>query len=107
MHVSSPSLSHAPSIRRTVVARLLLALLLPVALLAATALPARLPAQDAVIIRGGWIFTSTADTVQRNRGILVRGGKLLVTDGKMSEEDTANSRHRGTILTVVSAPGGR
>src|SRR5687767_9831874 len=34
-----------------------------------TALP-----QAPVIIRGGWVFTATSDTVARNRGILVRGG---------------------------------
>jgi imidazolonepropionase-like amidohydrolase len=59
---------------------------------ALTLAPSALRAQDAVIIRGGWIFTGTADTVQRNRGILVRGGKLLVTDGKMSEDDTSNAK---------------
>lgn len=60
--------------------------------LAAAALPTLVRAQDAVIIRGGWIFTSTSDTVQRNRGILVRGGKLLVTDGDMADDDTAGAR---------------
>ena len=60
--------------------------------LASGALPALLPAQDAVIIRGGWIFTSTSDTVQRNRGIFVRGGKLLVTDGKLAGDDTTGAK---------------
>jgi imidazolonepropionase-like amidohydrolase len=70
------------------------AVALAVALLAVTVplTPRAIAAQDAVIIRGGWIFTGTADTVERNRGILVRGGRLLVTDGKMSEDDTSNAK---------------
>ncbi|AHG92261.1 amidohydrolase (plasmid) [Gemmatirosa kalamazoonensis] len=57
--------------------------------------PATLAAQrdgGAVIVRGGWLFTATADTVQRNRGLLIRAGKLLVTDGDMAGEDTAGAR---------------
>lgn len=92
MHVSPPSHARTPSASARAAARGVLALFLSVAALASFALPARLSAQDAVIIRGGWIFTGTADTVQRNRGILVRGGKLLVTDGKMSEDDTSNAK---------------
>lgn len=49
-------------------------------------------AQEAVIIRGGWVFTGTSDSVQRNPGILVRGGKLLVTNGQMAEDDTAGAK---------------
>lgn len=49
-------------------------------------------AQQAVIIRGGWIFTAASDTVERNRGIFVRGGRILVTNGDLSEEDTAGAR---------------
>ena len=92
MHRPRPSPQPASTPPRNGVIRLLLTLLLPAVLLAFAAFPAPLAGQDAVIIRGGWIFTSTADTVQRNRGILVRGGKLLVTDGKMSEDDTANAK---------------
>ncbi|HEY9515508.1 MAG TPA: amidohydrolase family protein [Gemmatimonadaceae bacterium] len=55
-------------------------------------LPTLLRAQEAVIIRGGWVFTATSDTVERNRGILVRGGKLLVVDGDMSNDDTSGAR---------------
>lgn len=81
------------SIARTFAFAFAFALALTLALALAFGLaPAALPAQDAVIIRGGWIFTGTADTVQRNRGILVRGGKLLVTDGRMSEDDTSNAK---------------
>jgi imidazolonepropionase-like amidohydrolase len=45
-----------------------------------------------VIIRGGWIFTATSDTVEHNRGIFIRAGKILVTDGNMAEEDTTGAR---------------
>jgi imidazolonepropionase-like amidohydrolase len=44
-----------------------------------------------VIIRGGWIFTAASDTVERNRGIFVRAGKILVTNGDMAGEDTAGA----------------
>ena len=45
-----------------------------------------------VIIRGGWVFTATSDKVDRNQGIFVRGGKILVTNGKFAGEDTAGAR---------------
>lgn len=45
-----------------------------------------------VIIRGGWIFTATSDTVEHNQGIFIRGGKILVTDGNFAGEDTAGAR---------------
>ncbi len=63
------------------------------AALASVALPMhRVAAQQPVIIRGGWIFTAASDTVERNRGIFVRGGRILVTNGDLSEEDTAGAR---------------
>lgn len=54
--------------------------------------PRGVAAQQPVIIRGGWIFTGASDTVERNRGIFVRGGRILVTNGDVSEEDTAGAR---------------
>lgn len=63
------------------------------ALLASMALaPGGVAAQQPVIIRGGWIFTGASDTVERNRAIFVRGGRILVTNGNLSEEDTAGAR---------------
>jgi len=53
---------------------------------------ARVPAQQPVIIRGGWIFTAASDTVEQNRGIFVRAGRILVTNGDLSEEDTSGAR---------------
>ena len=52
----------------------------------------RVAAQQPVIIRGGWVFTAASDTVERNRGIFVRAGRILVTNGDLSEEDTAGAR---------------
>jgi imidazolonepropionase-like amidohydrolase len=46
----------------------------------------------ALIIRGGWLFTATTDSVERNRGILVRGGRLLATDGDFRGQDTTGAR---------------
>lgn len=52
----------------------------------------RAAAQQPVIIRGGWIFTAASDTVEKNRGIFVRSGRILVTNGDLSEEDTTGAR---------------
>ncbi|HKT09362.1 MAG TPA: amidohydrolase family protein, partial [Gemmatimonadaceae bacterium] len=85
MPVSSVARRCRSPLRRRIVAVL--------AVLASTALGAqRATAQQPVIIRGGWIFTAASDTVQRNRGIFVRAGRILVTSGDLSEEDTAGVR---------------
>jgi hypothetical protein len=52
----------------------------------------RLPAQTPIILRGGWLFTATSDSVVPNRGIFVRGGKLLVVEGDFTGEDTTGAR---------------
>jgi imidazolonepropionase-like amidohydrolase len=65
-----------------------LAALCPLALASQPASNAGAP----VIIRGGWLFTATSDTVQRNRGLFIRGGKLMVTDGDLAGEDTTGAR---------------
>ncbi len=48
--------------------------------------------ETALIVRGGWLFTATADTVERNRGLFVKGGKFLVTDGNFRDQDTTRAR---------------
>lgn len=61
--------------------------------LAVLASPTVIHAQDtALIVRGGWLFTATADSVERNRGLFVKGGKFLVTDGNFRDQDTTNAR---------------
>lgn len=89
--VASPNdpLSRSTS-RRRAPARLAVAVLAAGLIGPAAARP--LAAQQPVIIRGGWIFTATSDTVERNRGIFIRGGRILVTDGNLAEEDTAGAR---------------
>ena len=85
MSVSS-ALRRRPSFRRQCIASLL-------APLASIALgTGRVAAQQPVIIRGGWVFTAASDTVERNRGIFVRAGRILVTNGDLSEEDTTGAR---------------
>ena len=75
----------APAVRR---ARLLIGILALFPLLSAPA-----GAQNpALVIRGGWLFTATSDSVERNRGILVRGGRLLVTNGDFRGQDTTGAR---------------
>ncbi|HXF25482.1 MAG TPA: amidohydrolase family protein [Gemmatimonadaceae bacterium] len=67
--------------------------LLALCTVALSAAPVSVRAQSQpVIIRGGWIFTATSDTVEHNRGIFIRAGKILVTDGNMAEEDTSGAR---------------
>ncbi|HEU6453752.1 MAG TPA: amidohydrolase family protein [Gemmatimonadaceae bacterium] len=87
-----PTTPHASRVARLAATLAATIITATIAAILTALIPTHLPAQDAVIIRGGWIFTGTADTVQRNRGILVRGGKLLVTNGEMSEDDTSNAK---------------
>src|SRR5688500_1874637 len=49
-------------------------------------------AQTPVVIRGGWVFTSTGDQVVRNRGILIRGGVFQVVNGDIARADTQGAR---------------
>lgn len=57
---------------------------------ALSALPAM--AQETIVLRGGWIFSGTTDAAVRNRGILVRGGKLLLVDADLTGRDTVGAR---------------
>jgi dihydroorotase-like cyclic amidohydrolase len=45
-----------------------------------------------VVLRGGWVFTATSDTIARNRGILVRGGVFQVVNATIQPADTAGAR---------------
>lgn len=79
--------SRWPSIRR--LAFTALAACLPAT---AAAQPAALAETGTVVVRGGWLFTATSDSVVRNRGILVRGGRLLRVNADLAAEDTAGAR---------------
>ena len=56
------------------------------------AVPAAAAPAGTVVVRGGWIFTATSDTVVRNRGILVRNGRLLRVNADLAAHDTAGAR---------------
>lgn len=60
------------------------------ALFIASAVRAQAPAP--VVVRGGWLFTATSDTVVRNRGVLVRGGVFQIVNGTIAPADTAGAR---------------
>jgi imidazolonepropionase-like amidohydrolase len=45
-----------------------------------------------VVIRGGWLFTSTGNSVIRNRGLLVVAGRLVAVDRPITQAEMANAR---------------
>lgn len=63
-------------------------------LLLAGAVAAQAPAehQQNVVIRGGWLFTGTGNTVVRNRGILVVAGRLMAVDRAITPAEAAGAR---------------
>ena len=72
-----------------------LAALVPAAAAAQQPAPAAATAAappGTVVVRGGWIFTATSDTVVRNRGILVRNGRLMRVNADLAAHDTAGAR---------------
>jgi imidazolonepropionase-like amidohydrolase len=48
--------------------------------------------QQNVVIRGGWMFTSTGNDVIRNRGILITAGRLVAVDRAITPAEMANAR---------------
>jgi imidazolonepropionase-like amidohydrolase len=48
--------------------------------------------QQNVVIRGGWLFTATSNTVVRNRGILVVAGRLMAVDRAITPAEAAGAR---------------
>lgn len=63
-------------------------------LLLAGAVAAQAPAehQQTIVIRGGWLFTGTGNTVVRNRGILVVAGRLMAVDRAITPAEAAGAR---------------
>jgi imidazolonepropionase-like amidohydrolase len=65
-------------------------------LLLGSALPTRAqaPAQHEqnVVIRGGWLFTATGNTVIRNRGILIVAGRLMAVDRAITPTEAEGAR---------------
>ena len=67
------------------------------AALVAAAAPATLaqtPAQHQqnVVIRGGWLFTATGNTVVRNHGILIVAGRLMAVDRAITPAESEGAR---------------
>jgi len=48
--------------------------------------------QQNVVIRGGWLFTATGNTVIRNRGILIVAGRLMAVDRAITATEAAGAR---------------
>jgi imidazolonepropionase-like amidohydrolase len=48
--------------------------------------------QQNVVIRGGWLFTGTGNTVIRNRGILVVAGRLMAVDRAITPAEAEGAR---------------
>ena len=69
----------------------LTAVLLLAACAAGGQAPSTVP-EGAVVVRGGWLFDGTADTVKRNRGIVIQDSVLLTVDGDIAPEDIARAQ---------------
>lgn len=48
--------------------------------------------RNPVVIRGGWLFTATSDTVVRNQGILIVAGRLLAVNRPITESEAQGAR---------------
>jgi imidazolonepropionase-like amidohydrolase len=48
--------------------------------------------QQPVVIRGGWLFTSTSDNVVRNQGVLIVSGRLVAVNRPISADEAAGAR---------------
>jgi imidazolonepropionase-like amidohydrolase len=77
--------------RRSVAALLLFVAAVGRAAIAQTAPAPTVPRQP-VVIRGGWLFTATGNTVIRNRGILVVAGRLMAVDRAITPTEMAGAR---------------
>jgi len=60
--------------------------------LAAQGPPSRTTGQQPVVIRGGWLFTSTGNDVVRNQGMLIVGGRLVAVNRAITASETAGAR---------------
>jgi imidazolonepropionase-like amidohydrolase len=48
--------------------------------------------QQSVVIRGGWLFTATGNTVVRNQGVLIVGGRLVGVNRPISAAESDGAR---------------
>lgn len=70
------------SIHRFPFAAVLVVFFLP----SATSAQWSVPSEDAVFIRGGWLFDGISDTRRHNTGIVIRDGKFLEVDAALQGE---------------------
>jgi len=73
---------------RTVASPIALLVLLLLSLLLATGPRAEAQAPNEILVRGGWLFDGTGDTVIPNPGIWIRGGKFLQIGGELPVSPT-------------------
>jgi imidazolonepropionase-like amidohydrolase len=48
--------------------------------------------QQSVVIRGGWLFTAAGNTVMRNQGLLIVGGRLVGVNRPITVAESAGAR---------------
>ncbi|MDB4876013.1 MAG: amidohydrolase [Gemmatimonadetes bacterium] len=48
--------------------------------------------QQPLVVRGGWLFTATSDTVVRNQGILIVSGRLVAVNRAIAPAEMAGAR---------------
>src|SRR5512146_2161784 len=48
--------------------------------------------RNPVVIRGGWLFTATSDSVVRNQGILIVAGRLLGVNRPITDDEARGAR---------------
>jgi len=58
-----------------------------------------------LVLRGGWIFDATGDNVRRNRGIVIRRGKLVAVDRDLSPASLAGATVRALADDEYVLPG--
>src|SRR5436305_4000038 len=63
------------------------------------------PAQERdVIVTGGWLFTATSNTRERNPGVVIRAGKILRVGGDLSIA-ASDAQHVQVADTETVVPG--
>ncbi len=85
---------HISRIVRRSISRIAVSLALVLACSVRRELAAQAPVvpRQPVVIRGGWLFTSTGDNVIRNRGILVVAGRLMAVDRPITADEMKGAR---------------
>ncbi len=95
------------SVVRLVIRAVALILALPTVLAAQadTGPLGRTTGQQPVVLRGGWLFTATSDTVVRNQGVLIVGGRLVAVNRAITAGELAGARVIDLADTDYVLPG--